>query len=104
MLLAAVGCSPQAADSNVTYHTGTVYVGEGQATIKGDDGWYYAVGSDVKWIDAAGSWHEGGLPSCFPPIGQTARVQFASTQVTVNRATWRPVVWVSCPRLEAAPN
>ena len=89
-------CSVSTRDSNVTIGDGTVYVGIGQATIKGDDGWSYGVGSDVHWTDASGTWHEGDWPACFPPVGETARVRFAATEVTVSGWRWRPVVWVSC--------
>ena len=96
LAIAATGCASGASNANVTIHTGTAHAGIDQVGIKGDDGWYYDIPSDVMWTDSAGTWHDGEWPACLPATGQSARVRFASTQVTVNGTTWRPVVWVSC--------
>lgn len=92
----AIGWSVGKPESAVRFLQGTVYAGIGQATIKGDDGWSYSVGSDVRWSDASGTWHMGDAPACLPPVGQTARVKFAATEVRVSGRRWRPVVWISC--------
>ena len=59
-------------------------------------GWTYGFSSDVAWTDASGSWHDGGTPACLPPLSSRDGVRFASVDVTVDGATWRPVVWIDC--------
>jgi hypothetical protein len=81
----------------VSIHTGKAYSTQGQIAITAKDGWVYNVPLDVHWTDASGVWHAGDRPVCLPPVGEVPTpVTFAATQVTVNRMTWRPVVWVSC--------
>jgi hypothetical protein len=81
----------------VSIYTGKAYSTQGQIAIAAKDGWVYNVPLDVQWTDASGVWHEGDRPVCLPPVGEVPMpVTFAATQVTVNRMTWRPVVWVSC--------
>lgn len=96
LTIAATDCSSSTPNSNVSIRTGTAYAGSGQVTIKGDDGWFYSVPSDVMWTDPQGSSVEGSRPDCLPAIGQSGRVKFAATQVSLNGVTLRPVVWVYC--------
>jgi len=62
----------------------------------GEDGWFDNVPLEVKWSDASGGWHEIGRPDCQPPAHLLlGPVALATTEVTVNGTTWRPVTWVS---------
>jgi hypothetical protein len=85
------------AGSNVSFHTGISSAAEGAISIEAD-GWTYAVPLDgVTWIDAAGTWHhDGGRPDCLAADAPAHQVRFAAVEVTVEGATWRPVVWVDC--------
>lgn len=64
LLLLASGCSVQN-QPNVSTRTGTAYAGDNEVTIKGDDGWYYSVPTDVDWSDTAGTRHRAiDRPAC----------------------------------------
>ena len=89
------GCGVQRTSTNVSIRTGVAFAGAGQVSIKGDgDGWYYSMPSDVLWTDDAGTLHQGSRPACLPEPGSSGRVRFATTQVTENGITSRPVVQV----------
>jgi hypothetical protein len=80
----------------VSIHTAVPSSAEGAISIEAA-GWTYGVPLDgVRWIDGTNTWHEDGRPECLPASGTTLPVTFAAVEVTVNGATWRPVVWVDC--------
>jgi hypothetical protein len=79
-----------------TIRNGLAHSAEGAISIETTD-WTYGVPLDgITWVDSANSWHEGGRPDCLPPATDTISVRFASVEVTVEKQTWRPVVWVDC--------
>lgn len=67
----------------------------GGGTIFTDD-WAYGFAADVPWTDAANTRHEGDTPACLPPLSSVDGIRFAYVEVTVEGATFRPVVWVDC--------
>ncbi len=79
------------------WRSGTAYVGEQQLSIE-VDGWTYgAEGSVPSWIDAEGSWHDGGWPDCLQgKVGQSVAIRFQARKVTVDGMSWRPIVAVDC--------
>ncbi len=79
----------------VVWHTGQAYIGEHEASMT-TPGWTYGFESSVPWIDVAGAYHGDGWPDCVNPSGTQKLVTFATTTVTVNGATSRPVVLVDC--------
>lgn len=86
-----------------TWRSGAHFgVGRGDTSAEGDgsiitDDWTYGFAADVSWRDTAGTWHDGDQPECLQPGGPSAYgLRFAWTEVTVEGATWRPVVWVDC--------
>ena len=81
--------------STVTMHQAVPMSAPGAISIEAD-GWTYGVPMDVAWVDRTGSWHEQGRPECLPPEGTSVPVRFASVDVSIGGAGWRPVVWVSC--------
>lgn len=75
---------------------GTAHVAaDGGGTIMTDD-WSYGLPGDVQWTDATASWHDSGHPDCLPPLEIVANVRFATVDVSLDRGTWRQVVWVDC--------
>lgn len=79
----------------------TISTGRADSTAEGGgsietDGWTYGFSSDVSWIGVDNSWHEGGTPECLPALSSVEGVRFAWVEVTVEGATWRPVVWIDC--------
>ena len=98
--LAAVlaGCSTSVPDREPSANV-TILSGMGDAAdesiIVEAGGWTYAIPTQVRWVDAAGTWHDG-RPECLEP-GMLSRIRFATVQVTIEGSTWRPVVWVACP-------
>jgi len=90
------GCQP-ASDRPVplAVRTGTADASEGAILIETED-WTYSVPVEgLVWIDAAGVRHDSGRPDCLP-AGAVVPIEFAAVEVSVEGATWRPVVWVSC--------
>jgi len=81
---------------SMAVHTAIAQSGDDVISAEAD-GWVYGIPIDVRWQDAAGSWHEHGRPACIPPRTQTM-VTFGSIEARVNGVGWRPVVWVSCQR------
>ncbi len=78
--------------------TGSAYVGEKVATVK-VGGWAYGIDQTVPWVDARGTFHDSGWPSCLSPVGATVRVRFAEVPVSgAVGISWRQVVWVDCRR------
>lgn len=68
---------------------------EGGGSIITDD-WTYAFAVDVPWIDAFDSTHNDGPPECLPPGASVEGVRFGTVEVTIEGATWRPVIWIDC--------
>jgi hypothetical protein len=95
---ALAGCSPsapaQGPSENVTILTGMGDAVVDSITVEAG-GWTYAIPTQVRWVDAAGTWHDG-RPACLEP-GMLSNIRFATVEVTIEGATWRPVVWVACP-------
>ncbi len=62
------------------------------------DDWSYAARDAVPaWIDASGTWHDGGWPNCLDvPQGRHLQVRFAATEVTVEDTTWRTIEIIDC--------
>jgi len=75
--------------------TGSAQVGDRTATIT-SDGYSYGVTETVAWVDAAGSLHESGWPTCLPS-GSTVTARFGWTLVTYPDGTSaRQVAYVDC--------
>jgi hypothetical protein len=68
---------------------------DGGGTIFADD-WSYGFSADASWTDGGNTFHDSGLPDCLPPLSSVEGVRFAWVEVTVEGATWRPVVWIDC--------
>lgn len=81
----------------ISFHTAVPMSAEGAVSIEAD-GWTYGLAAPdgVAWTDTSGAVHEGGRPDCLPPEGTTEPVRFATTEVTIDGTTWRPIVWVDC--------
>ncbi len=79
------------------WHTGVGRVGVDQVSIE-YDGWTYGANGAVDaWIDADGTWHGQGWPSCLGhQVGQSLEVRFQAREVTIDGNTWRPVVAIDC--------
>lgn len=89
-----IGLSWPSSIGNDEWHTGTGAVGTDQVSID-YDGWTYGVESSVAWIDAQGTWHDGGWPTCLRQQGSRT-VRFQARSVTVDDTTWRPIVAIDC--------
>ena len=76
------------------WHTGQGYAGLNQVSVE-YKGWTYGAGASVPWIDAAGSWHEGGWPPCLQRL-KNQPVRFQARSVTVDNTSWRPIVAIDC--------
>src|SRR4030095_5664719 len=76
---------------------GIAHVGERQATIQSGD-WSYGVSESVAWIDASGTEHEDGGPTCLGETGSTSTVKFGAVPVTLpdTGSTYRAVVYIDC--------
>lgn len=82
--------------SGVTIETGRAdSTAGGGGSITTDD-WTYGFSADIAWRDVTDSWHEGGTPDCLLPGTSQDVLRFAWLEVTVEGATWRPVVWIDC--------
>lgn len=66
------------------------------------NGWAYAVSPSVPWLDGAGSWHDGGRPSCLPAVGGIANVHFSWVPYSLGSIGGRAVVAVDCSRAPAS--
>jgi len=76
--------------------SGSAQVGDRVATIT-TDGYSYGIDQSVPWIDAGGSLHESGWPSCLPASSTTLDVKFGWTLVTYPDGTsGRQVAYVDC--------
>lgn len=94
-VVAVLVASCQGAGTNPRIQTGRADAAEGAISIETGD-WTYGVPLDgVSWTDEMGTWHDGGRPDCLAP-GISRQIRFAAVEVTVEGATWRPVVWISC--------
>lgn len=75
--------------------TANVYVGDHQAGVC-LHGWCYGISDVVSWVDAGGSLHEDGWPSCLQ-LGTYERIRFGEIEVSgPTDESWRQVVWVDC--------
>jgi hypothetical protein len=79
-----------------------IQTGRADVNAAGDGGsittsdWTYGLPTEgVNWVDAEGTFHDGGRPECLAP-GTSTEVRFAAVNVEVDGQTWRPVVWISC--------
>ena len=80
----------------VRYHTAVPYSAPGAVSFQADGSTFGLSAPDgVPWMDATGL-HLGSRPECLPPDGTTAPVRFATVDVTIEGATWSPIVWVDC--------
>jgi hypothetical protein len=87
--------------SGSSMHTGRADVaGDGGGSITTDE-WTYGFAADLDWLSRDGSRHEGDQPECLPPGASVDNLRFAAVEVTVEGATWRPVVWVDCTSVPA---
>lgn len=95
VIAAAVSVACQSGSVSPQVQTGRADAAEGAISISTSD-WTYSVPLDgVVWIDEAGSRHDSGRPECLAP-GVSRQIRFAAVETTIEEATWRPVVWVSC--------
>ncbi len=65
----------------------------------GIDGEGYLIGSGQIWRDIDGTWREGGIPECTPPLSSGARVELGLVDVPADHdAIGQPnhVVWLKC--------
>lgn len=95
LLLAGCGApSETPLNANVRIMTGRADGASDGLSISTAD-WTYGGGFGFAWTDSEGSWHQDGRPDCLPQ-GASRQVTFAATEVTVNGASWRPIVWLDC--------
>lgn len=95
---AGLFAAQSAAPADLTWQEGPAEVGVAAMTVQ-VDGWEYAAaGSVPRWVDEAGTWHDGGWPTCLPTGPGTVTVRFAAARVAVDGAETRPVVAVDCRR------
>jgi hypothetical protein len=60
------------------------------------DGITYGVSGDVPWVDATGSWHEGGWPACVTPVS-SIRLTFGGALIFGPTGTGNyRILWVDC--------
>ena len=80
---------------DLEWRVGQGLVGEEVFTVE-HDGWSYGASDAVPmWVDARGSWHDGGWPECLRR--GTTTVRFAAGPTTyVEGVGQRPVVAVDC--------
>lgn len=78
------------------WQTGRGYVGIREVSVR-SQGWTYGTdaAAAVPWIDADGTWHEGGWPACLRRF-KTQPVRFQARSVTIAGNTWRPIVAIDC--------
>jgi hypothetical protein len=76
---------------------GRAEVGKRVATIE-SGGWSYGVSQGVDWIDASGTHHDDGWPTCLGPVGSSPTVRFGAVPVTLPDmgGTYRAVVYIDC--------
>lgn len=71
------------------------HVGDAQASATGD-GTTYGFSGEVPWVDASGSWHDSGWPSCLPRRAET-RITFGGATVYGPTGTGSArILWVDC--------
>jgi hypothetical protein len=83
--------------AGVMHLEGTAHVGEHVASIEAG-GWTYGISESISWIDAFGTQHDDGWPTCLGTVGSTPTVKFGAVPVTVpgTGSMSRPVVYVDC--------
>lgn len=96
VLALVVGFAAGSYRAGASIHTGRADVDAGGDGSISTEDWTYSYGSGVFWIDQNDTWHEGGVPDCLPALSSTEGVRFAAVDVSVEGATWRPVVWIDC--------
>ena len=95
-LVIAIGIGVIAGRSSaVTLHQAVPVSASGAISIEAD-GWTYGVPMDVAWVGTDGTFHDQDRSDCLPADGTSQPVRFASVEVNLDGAGWRPVVWVSC--------
>ncbi len=76
--------------------TGPAQVGDHEVTMTVDDT-AYGFSDSMPWIDATGSYHEGGWPSCLGSMTTLPSVTFGVTRVDYPDGGWTDqVVYVDC--------
>jgi hypothetical protein len=102
LVIAFVAFGIGASQSDAEVMTGRAHIGHNMASIE-SGGWFYGVNESIAWIDADGSSHEDGWPTCLQPEGTTQTVRFAAVPPVTTPVTtpdgsgFGPVVvWVDC--------
>lgn len=84
-------------DDTLEWRTGDGLVGSRVFTVTDDGDVYGARDSIPTWVDATGSWHDGGWPDCLEMGGTTVR--FAAGPLTsIEGVGVRAVLAVDCRR------
>lgn len=79
--------------------TGPAYVGDREVSMTAADGTVYGFSESMPWIDASGSWHEGGWPDCLGAVTTLPSVTFGVTRVDhPDGGVGDQVVYVDCRR------
>jgi hypothetical protein len=77
--------------------SGPAQVGDRVVTMTGPDGTAYGFSESIPWLDATGSWHEGGWPECLGSARALDSVTFGVTRVDYPDASSADqVVYVDC--------
>jgi hypothetical protein len=94
LLLGYLAGSHRTSVTNVV--SGTAQVGDHVATIT-TDGYSYGISQSVAWIDAGGTLHDNGWPTCLTTGSTTLDVTFGWTLVTYpDGSSARQVAYVDC--------
>jgi len=81
----------------IHYLTGNAYIEYHEAGVEAGGTLYGFQGSVPAWIDALGSTHMDGWPSCLNRVGTHRRIRFGELPVTFpNGIGENLVVWVDC--------
>jgi hypothetical protein len=77
--------------------TGPAQVGVKVVSMTGADGTVYGFTGSMPWIDASGSWHDGGWPECLGTTTTLSSATFGVTRVDYpNGSSAEQVVYVDC--------
>ncbi len=89
-----VGAGPRMSEIRV-FRDAPAHVGDAQASATGD-GRTFGFNGEVPWVDASGSWHDAGWPSCLPRRAET-RVTFGGATVYGPTGVGSArILWVDC--------
>jgi hypothetical protein len=91
-----VGAGPRMSEIKV-FRDVPAYSGDTQVSAS-IDGVTYGISSGVSWVDASGSWHEGGWPACVPPRSQVRMTFGGAVLFGPTGAGSYQVLWVDCRR------